>query len=466
LTLIPLQSVQEKNIGIDSAWFEAPVQMVNQTNSLIVRVRNFSDQAAENIRLSITYEGQTKPVGTLSVPPRSSVVDTANITILRTGWHEAQLTLTDYPVQFDDKYYFAFNVASEINVLAINSSRPNRFLDAAVRGLPFFTLNNQLVGNLDYSQFRNYQLIVLNELPLISSGLAFELLQYVESGGNLLVFPPREAERETYNAFLRQFPANELVLFEEKQRLVGDINTQEFVFQNVFENQGANLKLPSSQGNFTFTEYSDRREEPLLVYRDGSSYLSKYATGDGHLYLCAAPLSRDLNDLTANGEIFVPMIYKMAISSSRREKIAYTIGQADVLEANHLATGDEIIYKLRGAGIEFIPEQRIVGSRVFLGVGNQIRRAGFYDLFLQPEELLAKYAFNYDRQESDLDYYKPEDLREVFGEQVSILEVSDEAVLTASIEQRSQGVVLWRWCLILALLFLAIEVMLLRFWKV
>lgn len=34
-----------------------------------------------------------------------------------------------------------------------------------------------------------YQLIVLNELTSISTGLAFELQQFVKNGGNLLVFP-------------------------------------------------------------------------------------------------------------------------------------------------------------------------------------------------------------------------------------------------------------------------------------
>jgi len=117
LNFIPLQSVQEKNISIDSCWFDAPVQMINQTNTLVIKLKNHSDQAAENIRLSLKQEGQIKPVGTLSIPARSSVTDTINMTILRTGWHEAELTITDYPVQFDDVYYFSYNVAEKINIL-------------------------------------------------------------------------------------------------------------------------------------------------------------------------------------------------------------------------------------------------------------------------------------------------------------------------------------------------------------
>ena len=61
MNLIPLQSVQERNISIDTAYFDSPVQMLNQTNTLVIKVRNHSDDVAENIRLSLKHDGQTKP---------------------------------------------------------------------------------------------------------------------------------------------------------------------------------------------------------------------------------------------------------------------------------------------------------------------------------------------------------------------------------------------------------------------
>jgi hypothetical protein len=36
---------------------------------------------------------------------------------------------------------------------------------------------------------------------------------------------------------------------------------------------------------------------------------------------------------------------------------------------------------------------------------------------------------------------------------------------TCVVAEQQQGIVLWRWAIALALLFLAIEVLLLRFWK-
>ena len=464
--LVPLQSVQEKNISLDSAWFDAPVQMMNQTNTLVVRVKNQSDEDAENIRLSLKHEGQTKPIGTLNIPARSISTDTVNITILKTGWHEAELNITDYPVQFDDKYYFTFNVAEVIKVLIINDGNPNNYLNAAFRGAGYFDIKNQSSKSLDYSKFAEYDLIVGNDLVSVSSGLASELKKYVSNGGNLTIFPGANANISSFQSFLQNMSANELQAFEKQERTVSDINTEEFIFKDVYENRNAALKLPVTSSNFKISSFASRGQERLLTYRDGSPFLSKYKLDQGNFYLCAAPLSEKHNNLVRNGEVFIPMLYKMAISTAKDKTIAHIIGQDEVIEADNFLTGSEMVYKLKGHAEEFIPEQKIIGSKVLLGLNNQIKEAGFYNLFLDQEETLSKYAFNYDRKESKLEYLNISDLKALGGDNVNIIDGTAEADLTPIIGERSQGTILWRWFLILALVFLAIEVLLLRFWSV
>ncbi|TAK42940.1 MAG: hypothetical protein EPO28_06650 [Saprospiraceae bacterium] len=465
VNLVPLQAVQERNVSIDSAWFEAPVQVLQQPNPLIVKVKNWSNEKAENIRLGVKYDGETKPLGELSIPANSSLTDTVNITIQTPGWHEAQLDITDYPVQFDDAYLFSYNVALSINVLVINELSPETYLDAAFRGISYFKVTNQVSRNLDYSSFPGYQLIICNGLTSLSSGLSFELKQYIENGGNLLVFPAASANIGAYKAFLESIPANEFLSFEQQERVVSDINTSEFVFKDVYENKSANLKLPATKGNFILSTFASRGEERLLTYRDGTTYLGKYKAGQGILYLCSAPLEEDYSNLARSGEIFVPMLYKMAISSARARPIAYTIGRDETIEADNMVRGGESVYKLRGAGEEFIPQQRIVASKVFLGVQNQIHKAGFYDLFLNQDSTLGKFAFNYDRRESDLAYLSDTQLEERALANMSIVKTNAAADLTEIVSDRSRGVILWKWCVLLALLALAAEVLILRFWK-
>ncbi len=466
VNMVPLQSVQEKNISIDSAWFDAPFQMVNQSNMLVIRVKNHSTEDAENLRLSLKYDGQEKPVGTLSIPAGASAIDSINVSIQRTGWHEAQLSITDYPVQFDDHYFFTFNVAEKIAVLAINDGTTNPYLTAAFKSVSNFHLTNQQSRNLDYSTFSTYQMIILNSLNSVSSGLSFELNQYVKNGGNLLVFPGATANIDTYKSFLRAFEANQYVQLVKEEKAVGSVNYEEFVFKDVYENRRTNLTLPVTQVNYQLTNFGRSKEEKLLTYRDGSTFLAKYGFDKGNLYLCAAPLQEDYSNLVKNGEIFIPMLYKMAISSAQSQRIAYTIGSDEYIETDNRITDSEMVYKLKGAAEEFIPEQTAVGPKVVLGVYDQVKESGFYDLFLEEEKNLAKYAFNYDRKESQLDYFNEDDLKARVGDQINVLTSNADTDYEQLIGQRSQGIPLWRWCVIAALVFLLIEGLLLRFWKV
>ena len=466
INLVPLQSVEERNVSIDSAWFEAPVQMLNQTNPLLVKVTNRSAEVAENIRLSLDHEGQKKPVGVLSIPANSSRVDTVNITILRTGFHKAVLQITDYPINFDDRYFVSFGVAEQVEVLSINESTGNRFIDAVYGSLPNFKVDNQRKQELDYGRLNNYQLLILNELNTISSGLAFEVQQYVENGGNLLIFPSAEADLTSYQAFLKTLGTNTLGTLSPTLRTVGAVNTDEFIFNDVFENRQQNLKLPTTQQNFPISRLGSRGEEALLSYRDGSTFLGKYSLGKGQIYLCSAPLDPNSSDLVRNAEIFVPMLYKTAIAGEGGEPIAYTIGKDEVITSEHfpVETG-ETIYRLRGTQEEFIPEQRTAAGLVYLGVNEQVEQAGYYDLYLEPEEILDVFAFNFDRQESDLRHYSEAELESLLIPGMQLIKASLNADFGTIIGERSQGVVLWRWCLILALVFLLAEVLLLRFWS-
>jgi Aerotolerance regulator N-terminal len=463
VNLLPLMAVQEKNIAIDSAWFEAPVQIMGQINPLVVRVTNFTNENVENVKLSVKIDGQDKLVGLLNVKAKSSVEDTVPVAILRNGWHEAELSITDYPVQFDDHYFFTFNVAANINVLSINDGASNHFIDMALASVRNFKMTNQSSGGVQYSQFPNFQMIVLNGLGQISSGLAAELGQYLKNGGNVMVFPAPSVDMSSYSNFFNAIEANNLNGFENAPREVSTLNLEEFIFKDIFTNRNANLKLPNTTGNYRLT---NRNGENIMSYRDGSSFITKNKIGQGNFYLCAAPLDDKYSTLARSGEVFVPMLYKMAISSGKESKIGYIIGKDDQLEADTKGMAGEKSYKMKGSKEEFIPEQRIIAGKAILGVKDGVKEAGFYSLFTRPDSALYKFGFNYDRRESVLDYFDNKTLKSFETAKIKVFDETAEANFTAVVGEQNQGTALWRWCIILVLLFLAAETLILRFWKV
>ncbi|WP_235299175.1 BatA domain-containing protein [Portibacter marinus] len=461
MNFIPLQSVQDINISIDSAWFATKVPMINQSNQLVIKLTNHSDEDREGIRLSVNNDNQTKPLGLKSIKARSSILDTANLTLTTSGWNTAEINIEDYPIVFDDNYKIAFEVKQNIRVLTINEGATNRFLEALFQGIQFIQSENQSASNVAYSEFDNYELIILNDLNRVSSGLSAAIDDYVGNGGNVLIFPGRNIDIANYNSFLGQINANGLQDFQEVNKSVGNLNTDEFIFQDVFESQRRNIKLPSVSGSYKLNNFQSRGEEAILTYRDGSTYLGKYTSGSGHIYICAAPLSTEVNDLVQNAEIFVPMVFKMAISSGNSGAIAYTIGSNRIVEIENEKSNADIVYRVIGEQ-EFIPSQVTTGSQVLLNMGDNITESGIYDIVLG-DDVIRKVAFNYNKLESELDYYNTSDLTTLFGGEVNIFSNQLQSNFTQIIEEKDQGIVLWKWCIILALVFLAIEQLLLRF---
>ena len=463
INLVPVQSVQEKNISIDTAWFEDPAQLLNQTSRLVVKVTNYSADKVENIKVTNEVDGQEKPVSTIELEPGQSVYDTANITILSTGWHRVVARITDFPVQFDDDYHLAFYVDEDIRVLAINDVASNPRLDAAFANNPNFNLDNQSRSQINYSELRNYDLIILNEVREITSGMTEELYTSLNNGGKVLFFPAADLDPAVYADFLLRCGANSFEAWDTTVRNVGSINTDAFIFRNVFISTNRNLRLPSSQGNYTTQAIQSRVQERLLTYRDNSSALTRYPTGRGSLIVSSAPLADDQSNLSRNAEIFIPLVYNAALTAGRETPDSYTIGKSTFVEITSPDDSRERVYTFKGA-IEFIPAITPMGATTLLDPAGQITEAGFYELYLG-DELLGVYGYNYDRTESPLTYTTSDELQEMFGTDALVWKEATRASFSEEIARQREGIILWRWCIILALVFLGLEILLIRFWK-
>ncbi|MBP7641968.1 MAG: BatA domain-containing protein [Saprospiraceae bacterium] len=467
VNLIPIQGINSRNVSIDSVWFVSPVPMINQNNALVVRLHNYGDDDVESVKLSILKDGQERPIGLMDVAAGSSATDTINLSIATTGTHQAEIKILDYPIQFDDSYFISFEVAEKINILSIDEGGANRYLDALFKGISYFQINHQNLSQIQYQEFDNNQLIILHDLRSISSGLASELLQYIKAGGKVLVFPGANADINSYNQFLSMSGANTLVSALNDSKEIANINTGEFVFSDVFENNNRNLKLPTVNLSYLISTVSSiQPSESIMSFRDGNAFINKYRVEEGILYLCASPLDETKNDLVRQAEIFVPMTYRMAISRTNPEIISYKIGGDKFVEMeNKAGAGGDITYKITGKK-EFIPGQRNLGKKMILDVSNQIVEGGLYDAVLNDQKVKTL-AFNFDRAESDLSFYSNSELADQIKTNPAMTVISQEqqAGINVAISEKDQGIVLWRWFLWAAIAFLLIEALLIRFLK-
>lgn len=464
INLLPVQPERQQNLYIDSAWLDQPALYADKPASLLVKVANASEKKVENARLTLSLDGQVKAIADYSVDAGMSVLDTVNFTIRDTGWRKLEAKIEDYPVTFDDSYFLSLKVTGHIDVLAINEAQEGKYLQALFSDAGKFTFRNQQAAQLDYASLKYYALIILNNLTNISSGLAYELKLYLENGGALLVFPDVKADILSYNNFFASVNVNPFSGIDDQQQTVTYINKEHALFQDMFESIPANISLPETKLHFNIMQRMQNDEQVLLGFRDGSSFVSCFNSGTGKVYVCTAPLDESVTDFPVHA-LFVPMLYKMALSGGNAGKSAYVLGSDEVIEVENKLGNTDGIYKMKGAGDEFIPRQKPAGAKVLISTGDQAEQAGFYNVYASNEAEGTLVALNYNRKESQLDYYSPAELKEIYPQKNVILLDAVAADMAGIVKELEQGIVLWKWCIALALLFLGAETLLLRFLK-
>lgn len=469
---IPLTAAEKSNVFIDTCWFETPVRQLGQAEKLHVRIKNVSDKELENNSIKLFINGTQKTPASFTVGKDSETEVVLSFVSKEAGVQHCRVELNDYPVTFDDTFYFSFEVAKNIPVLCINGSEKtteSAYLNTLFGGDSLFVLSNVSENKLDYSTLSNNKLIVLNELKTISSGLGQELKRFMSNGGSVLIFPNTESDLASYKEFLLSARANYYERTDTINTKVEKINLDHHIYKDVFDKKtfsATNLDLPKVTEYYQISKTTRSNEEYLLKLQNGNVFLSKYNVDKGKLYISAVPLSSGSN--FSKHAIFVPTLYKIGMYSQNTQPLFYIIGKDQTIETKNVLTG-ESVYHIRGVNTNFdiIPEHKIVDAKTDIFFHNQITEAGNYNLYANKTPVTGL-SFNFNRKESDLSHFAEDELKQEIDKynylNINVLNLTEKNI-TESLTEIDQGKKLWKLCLILALLFLVMEVLLLRLMK-
>ena len=461
--LVRLKANSQPNVSIDSVWFTSAIHKPGDSEQMVVKLRNNSDQDAANIPIRITINKQQKALGSLTIEPRATSTDTLSFSGLRAGWQEGEIEITDFPVVFDDRFYFSFNVQQSIPLLIINGGNENEYLNSVYRSDVFFTVTNVSSGNINYAGLSKYPFLILNEVGQISEGLIQQLREYVNKGGSLMIYPDLAGDQQGLKKLLQtlgtDFPA-EVVTAETK---VSFMNLQHSIFKGVFENIPKNLDLPVAKKYLRYSNQNNTTKQSILEFPGKVTFLSEYRLGRGKIYLSAVPLNAETSNF-ARHSVFVPVMYQTALLSLQDQSLFHKLNRDQVIELPKLTLNANQTLKLRKDKFEAIPDLRQNDNVSQLYVADQIRQIGNYQL-LKNDSLLSILSFNDAGPESDLNYASDRVIKAKFpGQQVDII-TPKPGSMQGAVQSINQGTSLWKLCIILALLFLAAEILLIRFYK-
>ena len=466
INLVKIDAQAQKNIFIDTAWLENPLSIVGQNNKLLVKIKNESTESIENLRISMTVNGQQKAISDLSIEANSYQLDTLEFNQNTKEWNNVKISLDDFPIEFDNNYYVSFYVNDAIHLLNLDAGTQNKYIKALSNFNSYFKTEQSNIAQIDYSKFSTQQLIILSNLKDISSGLNTELKKYLDNGGNIALFPAKDANINSINTFLQSIQASTFNGNTEIVKEVKTINTDASLLNDIFENKNQkNISLPKT--NFSFNSNNNLgHAQKILVFGDGQSCMTQYQVGKGHAYIFSVPLDASICDLPMHA-IFAPLIFKMAIDGQNFNDIQYTIGTKKSIQiANYSTKNDENVLYVKGNKLEFIPEQSMVNNQLNIYTKDQIQNAGHYDIFSKStNDKIGTFAMNYNRSESHMDFLSLNELEAMYtGKNITIYN-GNSGNISHAVKENDQGISLWKVCIIFALLFLLAEILLIRFWK-
>ncbi|MBB6497998.1 BatA domain-containing protein [Pedobacter cryoconitis] len=461
LNLVRLNANTIPNIAVDSIWALSPVHKPGGQEKFVVQLRNYSAEKRTGIPLKLVVNNQQRALATLDIPAEKSVRDTVTFSGLSAGWQKGLVSIKDFPVTFDDELKFAFKVSSGLSVLQISGGTQEKYISALFGADPYFRLRTMPESNILYADFHNYNLIILSGLKNPSSGLAQELKTYLKNGGTVVVFPDPGVSATIYSSFLTGIDLPKITALGKDTVSVSYIDLKNNIFNDVFEEIPSKLDLPKVNHYFVYENQTRSNREDLMKLPGGQSFFSRYRLGKGKVYLSAASLNSNEGNLSQH-PVFVPLMYKIALTSVPDQPLYYTIGSSNYLSAATVTVNPNQSLRLVSGKQEVIPEIRQVPGQTLLYVADQIKTSGIFELH-KADSLIGSYAFNESRAESDLHYADDKTLQSVFGrKKVNMMNASGDLLAKGVENNRTE---LWKLCLVLCAVFLAIEALLIRFFN-
>lgn len=460
ITLVPLSAAGADNLYIDSLRLDAPAYFVGGSANVDVTVRNEGGRDVEKVPVKLYVGGRERALATVDIPAGGVAKTALRFAFDGEGWTDGQVVIEDYPITFDDSYYFTFRVGDRIRMLEIDGRGRNESL------YRLFAADS----SVDYRQvtqlqqrLSDYDFVVLNEVERLTSGEVQQLAEWVEEGGSLLVVPPAHGAAGL-NALLQRLQAPQLGRWMSRQAKAGNIDFGSSLYRGVFNGKNEEMEIPTVQGYYT-TAGTATIKQSILAMDYGEDLLTVTPAGQGRLYLFTTPLTAEQTSFV-NQALFVPTLYNMALYSRPLPPVAYTLGSSDpiVLQESYDPSGQPPTLT-DGQEISLLPDLRRVGLRQQLVLHGELSHDGIYTLVRAEDggQSAEHLAFNYPRRESQMTFYTANEIAKAVSDRKDVGLIShSEKPLTDEIRARDGGRKLWRLCVVLALVALATETILLK----
>ena len=436
------EAEQKNNISIDSVFI---YQNLNDFYEIGVKLTSYGEQKNA---IPIALYNENKLIAKTLVKFETQE-NTINFTIPKKDFN-GYVSINDNSLSYDNTFYFSISKPEKTNVISIGKSEKSSFL-SRIYTISEFNYSNSTIETLDYNAIEKQDAIVLNELEKIPQALETNLKSFVEKGGNLVVIPSNENATSDLNRFLGMFGKIQFGALQNANKLVTKIAFQHPLFQSVFEKKIVNFQYPNTKQSFGVASPNP----PVLSFEDQSVFLTALQNQISAVYVFSAPINK-VNSNFQNSPLVVPIFYNMAQNAQKTGVNAITIGENQPFLVDTNLLKDEIV-NVKNANEKFIPIQQSLNNKVKLLFNEYPTISGNFGVYKQ-ENLIQNISFNYNRSEGNLALVNSNLLSDY--KVVNSIDI----VFNSLLSDRSNNEI-WKFFVLLTLLFVVLEVVIQKFIK-
>ena len=416
LETIHLTSTYENNISINNCVFEQPFHKKGEKSTMIIEFENHGKEDLDSIQFRL-YINDTKR-GVFSMNISNGSIEKKYIDIINTDdghmFGKIELLNEDSYI-FDNTLFFSYEIKKKIKILSIYEDNPTEEISAVFND-PLFEFMQYNKNQIRISELKKYDLIILDHLVMIPSGFDFNLNQILEKEHNLLILPSKRLDLESYNSFLDSYSIDNLLEWKSKEIKTNFINTNHWVFSNVFEDIEENIDLPIINGYFkTENQNLTKSRNNILKLLNNDFFLAEYTRNGGSIFLCTSPLNSNYNNFT-NHAIFLPIMHNIC-RNNNTQTLYHTIEKNLEIKLSNIFSEIDIpiikYFEEQKEKMSFFPDLKTTKNNNYLKLNNDIITSGNYHIFsknISGTNFRKYLSLNYQRNEghfkSDVNHKK------------------------------------------------------------
>lgn len=464
INLIPSELSKSNNISIDTTWFENPNRKFGQKEKLFVKISSYSSEDLTDLPVKLYINDNVKAVSSINIEAGTEQTLSFDYTNTEKGFYNCEIRIEDYPILFDNSLFFSYLIKNSINVLSIGDVE-NKYLETIFNVEDYFSYKYQNNLAIEYSAFKNTDAIILFGKPNITDGFVTEINKYVNSGGNFILIPHlTEDNTKQYNSILSSLETFGFVSIDTSFSQIKNIDNQIDIFKDLFENIDNKTILPRINSHYIVNK-NNYKTEVILSNKDNAPLFVRTKSGKGNFYAFSFDAVNKTEENFNKSPLFLPLFYNISLSNEAN-KLFYYISNSEKIEF-HKFYDEPISITNTKYNVDFISQTIETGNKTYLNIGDYINKSGNYAI-VKDKAISNVISFNYNRSESDMSFADINKIKAIIENN----KLNNWRIFSSSNEHLTQEILndygkqLWYYFIILALLFLALETVFIRLFKI